>query len=73
MRIDNLYKHENGSDAAILILKHPLFIAPKNGYKIRIKWMNIVNPKNVYDIGIMETIFIKKEDIKNWKFYEENK
>lgn len=70
MRIMNLYKHKNNTDVAIMPIKVPFFVKEKNGYKIRVKWFNIVNPKKIFDLFITETIFVKKSDISNWKYYE---
>ena len=60
------YKHENCSDVAINVLRI-VHIPQKAGYKVKVSWINIVNPNNIYACGVTEEIFIKKEDIKNWK------
>jgi ubiquitin C-terminal hydrolase len=65
MRIFELYKHVNCRDVAIM---------PKKIYKlphkliIKIKWFNVVNPANKFDLHCDETIEIKTEDISKWKY-----
>jgi hypothetical protein len=68
-----LYKHENCTDMAICPVKRPFFIPEKNGYKIKVLYYNIVNRDHMFNIGyeLMETIFVKKEDIAKWKFLAE--
>lgn len=58
-----LYKHIYGRDVAILIT-HRFFVAGK-GYKCKVRWFNIVNPRNQFDMGLPETIWIK--NMKEWK------
>lgn len=62
----NLYKHENCTDVAIKIIKRPLFIPEKKGYRVKVSWINVVNPNNTFSIDLIETIFIKSEDYKKW-------
>lgn len=69
MRIFNLYKHENCTDVAILPIKI-FYVFEKSGYKVKVRWFNIVNPDNIYDINFSETIFIKANDLKRWHLHE---
>lgn len=70
MRSFNLYKNTYNTDVAMYPVK-VLYIPPKNGYIVKCRWFNIVNPENVFDLGVIDRCFIKKEDINNWKPYEE--
>jgi len=71
MRPFQLYKHENCTDVAMMFVKYPVFIPEKNGYKFKVRWFNIVNPRNVFDMNEPDTIFIKKEDLPKWKEFHE--
>lgn len=64
-----LFKHINNTDVAAEFLKN-YYIPEKKTYKIKISWWNIVNPDNIYPIGITETITISKEKINDWKIYK---
>jgi hypothetical protein len=62
-----LYKHRNNTDVAILVLKKH-FIPEKSQYKLKVKWMNIVNPNNIFYTGVQETIAIDKSKFnKEWE------
>lgn len=66
MKMRKLMKHVNCTDVAaefILISKVP------KGNRVLVSWVNIVNPKNVYKIGVIEDIFITDEQMPNWKVY----
>lgn len=73
MRPFQLYKHIRNTDVAMMPVKMH-FIAPKNGYKIRCRWFNIVNPNNVFDMHVgdrgTDDVFVKKEDMNNWRPYD---
>lgn len=71
MRQGYLYKHENCTDTALMPVKRPFFVPEKQIYKVRCRWFNIVNPNNVYDMGVVDNVVIKAEDIRRWKFYEQ--
>lgn len=46
----------------------------KMGRKIKVEWVNVANPKNVYPCNFSEEIFIRDVDMKNWKpIYVERK
>ena len=62
-----IYKHDNCTDMAIMPVENPFFITEKRGYKVKVRWFNVVKPENIFDMGVMETVFIKAEDMKNWK------
>lgn len=64
-----IYKHINNTDVAAHFLR-VIFIAPKNGYKVKVSWLNIVNPKRIFPCGITEEIFIPMNKIKEWKLYD---
>lgn len=42
------------------------FIPENQVYKLKIKWFNIVNKDNIFDLGCNEKVEIKQEDMKNW-------
>lgn len=67
MRIHSTYKHENNTDVAILVLKRPFYIPEKREYKVKVEWINIVNPNNVFKMRLTETIRIKEVDMRKWK------
>jgi hypothetical protein len=62
----HLYKHKNCTDTAIMPIKNPLFIPEKRGYKVKVRWFNIVNPENIFDVDVLETIFISAEHMNDW-------
>jgi len=59
-----MYKHVNNTDVAAEFLE---IKETKKGYKVKVQWINIVNPKNFYFIDLIEEIFIRDKDLKNWK------
>jgi len=59
-----LYKHENCSDVAVEILKS---FKGKDFYKLKVSWWNVVNEKNYFPLGEVETIRVSFEDWKKWK------
>jgi hypothetical protein len=65
MRKGGIYKHINCTDVAVEC-KRILFIPEKNGYKVKVNWVNVVNPKNYYPCGLTEEIFIPSSLIRDW-------
>lgn len=61
-----IYKHVNNTDVALKILR---VVKLDKGLKVKGSWINIVNPNNIYSIGLTEEFLIEKEQIKNWKRY----
>lgn len=70
MRIMQLYKHKRNTDVAIMPTKPPRYSATRNVYKVRVHWFNIVNPRNVFNMNVPETIEIKAENMKDWEPYD---
>lgn len=66
MRRGQIYKHTACTDAAIEV-KRIVYIPEKCGYKVKVSWINIVNPKNIYPCGLTEEIFIPRSKIKEWE------
>ena len=58
-----LYQHVNCIDTAIMPVR---VIHIPCGLKVKVKWFNVSNPENPWYLGLTETIFIKKEQVKNW-------
>lgn len=69
MRKHHKYKHVNNTDVAIEVVRF-IYISEKLGYKVKVNWLNIVNRDNIYPCDVTEEIFIKKENIKDWIFYD---
>lgn len=65
MRAGNTYKHIECTDAAILVLK--VQYHDQKRVKVRVSWVNVVNPTNVFPMGLVETIEIRREDLSKWK------
>lgn len=63
------YKHVHNTDVCIYVL-HRFYIKETDEYSVRFRWFNCVNPKNVFDLGIQETVRIKKADAKLWESYD---
>lgn len=66
--MNKIRKHVNCTDVAAEFLR---VIKVPDGYKVKLSWINIVNPDNVYRIGITEEVLITNEQMPNWKFYDE--
>ncbi len=65
-----VYKHANNTEVAAKVVKS-FWIPEKKGWKVKILWLNIVNPKNVYLIDHNpESHFISRESAKMWKVYD---
>lgn len=69
MKTFNLYKHVNCTDVAFMPIKRPFYVPEKKVYKVKVRWFNVVNPKNVFDLGVVDHIEVKLEDTKNWRLY----
>jgi hypothetical protein len=54
-------------------VKRPLFIPEKKVYKVKVRWFNVVNPQNMFDMNVIETISIKNKDMQKWRFVDESK
>lgn len=63
------YKHERNTDVCIYVL-HRFYIKETDEYSVRLRWFNCVNPKNVFDLGVQETVRIKRTDAAKWKDYD---
>lgn len=62
-----LYKHKNCTDVAILVLSS-FYVAERQTYKLKVRWMNIVNPNNIFDVGIQERLEIPRTKFnKEWE------
>lgn len=66
MRRGQIYKHASCNDAAIEVIRI-VHIPEKRGYKVKVSWVNVVNPKNIYSCGLTEEIFIPSSKIKEWE------
>ena len=69
-----VYKHTNNTDVAMRVVKS-YFITEKNGWKVKVNWINIVNPANPFvitdSIGpLQETHLITREQAKDWKPFD---
>lgn len=69
MRTHGRYKHVNCTDAAIECLRC-VFVPEKEGYAVKVSWLNVVNPNNVFPCGLIEEIFIPATKIREWGAYE---
>ena len=61
-----LMKHINNTDVAAEFLR---VVRIPRGAKVKVCWYNIVNPKNIYPIGIVEEVFIPTEKLTEWKVW----
>ncbi len=64
LKLRELYKHTNNSDVAI----YPLAYVGKN--KLKVQWVNIVNPRHIFAAGDPDIIEIKPKDLPNWKPFD---
>jgi hypothetical protein len=61
------YKHRSNTDVAML----PIMVRDRGAQlMVRCRWFNIVNPKNRFDLGITDEVYIKLADLKNWRAYD---
>ena len=63
-----VYKHTNNTDVAMLVL-HSIWIPQKKAYKVKCRWINIAMMQPT-DMGIVQKVWIKKEQLLNWKEYK---
>jgi len=56
-----VYTHKRMLDCNILVLK-AFRIVQSGDYKVKVRWVN----KNDMDLGFVETVRIKKEQLNNW-------
>lgn len=59
-KFQHVYTHNRMLDAAILVIKNYRLLDGR--YKLKIRWMN----RRGMDLGIIENVTIKKEEVKNW-------
>lgn len=57
MKIYGLYKHRRCTDVAILVL-HSFYVRQHESYKLKVRWQNVVNPSNIFDMGVAERLEI---------------
>lgn len=65
------YIHGNFPDTAIEVLRIN-HIPEKNGYKVKVSWMNVSSGKFAYPLGLIEEIFIPSTLIKDWKPWQKS-
>lgn len=74
MKPFQLYKHKNCTDVALMPVKSPRYSTTRKVYKLKVRWFNIVNPKNVFDMNVgdngTDNVEIREEDLKNWRPYD---
>jgi hypothetical protein len=58
-----LMKHKQCTDTAILVLGK-LLIPERGVYRLKVRWINIVNPLNHFDLGVTDTLYIKEKTLK---------
>jgi hypothetical protein len=62
----DIYKHINNTDVAICIIKS-FYVKERDYYKFKVRWMNVVNPNNVFDTGVQENLKIPRQKFsKEW-------
>jgi hypothetical protein len=67
MRKGQFYRHENCEDMVVFVLR--AVPVPKGGkFKVHYHGLSAVDRKP-YPMGVMEEIFIAREDLGKWKFY----
>lgn len=69
-----VYKHKYNTDVAMRVVKS-FYVAAKDGWKIRVNWINIVNPNNHFvlmdSVGpITENHFIPRDKVKDWEPFD---
>ena len=69
MKTLSLYKHKHGKDVAMMPVE--MFTVVHRGVvMIKCHWFNIVNAKNVFNMGKVDSIEIKLENLGDWYAYE---
>lgn len=66
MKVNGLYKHDNNTDVAMMPLEIN-YVKPVNGYRVKLRWFNIVNKNHTFDMGCPDQVFIKQQDFHKWK------
>lgn len=62
-----IYKHSKCTDTAIKVIRSE-HIPGKQMYKVRLWWLNVVNPKNVFLIfPYPVTEMISEKEFANWQ------
>lgn len=64
MKLNKLYKHKNNTDVAL----YPIdanYLGHTNYYLVR--WFNIVNPSNWFNMGVEDIARISPEEEKDWE------
>lgn len=70
MNKGGMFKHVNNTEVAILV--HTFDYMPQtHEFKLKVDWLNIVNPYNIFKCGVLEYLVIKADDIDNWEPYEQ--
>jgi len=68
----DFFKHVKWHDICMLPMKI-LYIPEKRGYKVRYMYFNInagkINKQEPHSMNFIDNLFIKAEDMKNWKVY----
>lgn len=63
-----LLKHPLMRDVAMCVLRK--FYKPEEAmYYLNVRWINIVNPANVFDMGVKEHIVMTEAKYKEFKIY----
>jgi hypothetical protein len=71
MEKNGYYKHVNCTDVAIEVLRIT-HIPEKNGYKVKVSWMNVASGKFAYPLGYIEEIFIPSSLIRDWQPWQKS-
>lgn len=61
-----IYKHVNNTDVALVPVR---MTHSEEFLEIYCRWVNIVNSKHIFDMGVMDKVFIKKDDLHEWRPY----
>lgn len=69
MTIGKLYRHARNSDVAMMPLTIGHMAHDPKVYNIRCRWFNIVNSGHVFEMGVVDDINIKIEDLPKWREY----
>jgi hypothetical protein len=56
-----LMRHKLCTDTAILVL-HKMVLPERGGYKLKVRWINTVNPLHHFDMGVNEVIYIREKE-----------
>lgn len=62
-----LLKHPKNTDVAMLVLRR--FYRDDGYFYLNIRWFNIVNPANVFDMGVKEHIVMTESKYKEFEVY----